>query len=147
MLDVAVDDVELRDGAAWVKGSNRFFVPLAAVATATNPLRYAFNEAAQAATQFAPASRHDGPADGQAPGLEATAYYSPPHATWAYGVHGAVVAVDPELCTVRIEKYVCIHDCGHMINPMIVEGQVHGGIAQGLGGAMYSGSTTTRMAT
>ena len=138
MMEVDVADIELHDGAAWVKGSNRF-VPLAAVATATNPLRYAFNEAAQAATQFAPASRHDGPplAEGQAPGLEATDYYSPPHATWAYGVHGALVEVDPDLCTVKIQKYVCIHDCGNMINPMIVEGQVHGGIAQGLGGALY----------
>ena len=71
MLEVDVADIELHDGAAWVKGSNRF-VPLAAIATATNPLRYAFNEAAQAATQFAPASRHDGPplGEGQAPGLE-----------------------------------------------------------------------------
>src|SRR5258708_9619007 len=75
-----IDDVELRDSAAWVKGSNRF-VPLAAVATASNPLRYAFNEAAQAATPFAPASRHDGPslAEGEAPGLEA--FYSPAQST------------------------------------------------------------------
>jgi aerobic carbon-monoxide dehydrogenase large subunit len=138
MLDVGVDDVELRDSAAWVKGSNRF-VPLAAVATASNPLRYAFNKAAQAATQFAPASRHDGPplAEGEAPGLEATDYYSPAQSTWAYGVHGAIIEVDPGLCTVKIKKYVCIHDCGNMINPMIVEGQVCGGIAQGIGGALY----------
>jgi aerobic carbon-monoxide dehydrogenase large subunit len=138
MLEVAVDDIELRDGAAWIKNSNRF-VPLAAVATASNPLRYAFNEAAKAATQFAPASKHDGPplADGSAPGLEGTDYYSPPHATWAYGVHGAIVEVDPDLCRVRIRKYVCIHDCGNMINPTIVEGQVMGGIAQGVGGALY----------
>jgi aerobic carbon-monoxide dehydrogenase large subunit len=138
MLEVGVDEVELRDSAAWVKGSNRF-VPLAAIATASNPLRYAFNEAAQAATQFAPASRHDGPplADGEQPGLEATAYYSPPQSTWAYGVHAAIVEVDPALCTVKLLKYVCIHDCGNMINPTIVEGQVLGGIAQGIGGALY----------
>ena len=138
MLEANEADVELRDGAAWVKGTNRS-VPLAAVATATNPLRYAFNEAAKAATQFAPASRHDGPPldEGQHPGLEATDYYSPPCATWAYGVHGALVEVDPELCSIKILKYVCIHDCGNMINPMLVEGQVMGGIAQGLGGAMY----------
>lgn len=138
MLDVDIDDVELRDGAAWVKNSNRF-VSLAAIATASNPLRYAFNEAAQAATQFAPASRHDGPslAEGQAPGLEATDYFSPSQSTWAYGVHAAIVEVDPGLCTVKIRKYVCIHDCGNMINPMIVEGQVLGGIAQGIGGALY----------
>ena len=138
MLEVDIDNVELRDSAAWVKGSNRF-VPLAAIATASNPLRYAFNEAAQAATQFAPASKHDGPplADGEAPGLEATDYYSPSASTWAYGVHAAIVEVDPALCDVKIKKYVCIHDCGNMINPMIVEGQVYGGIAQGIGGALY----------
>jgi carbon-monoxide dehydrogenase large subunit len=138
MLEAQVDDVELRDGAAWIKGTDRK-VPLAAIATATNPLRYAFNEAAKAATQFAPASKHDGPplAEGQHPGLEATDYYSPPCATWAYGVHGAIVEVDPELCQVKVLKYVCIHDCGNMINPMIVEGQVMGGIAQGFGGALY----------
>ncbi len=138
MLDVDVAEVDLRDGAAWVKGSNRF-VSLAAIATASNPLRYAFNEAAQAATQFAPASKHDGPslAEGQAPGLEATDYFSPSQSTWAYGVHAAIVEVDPGLCTVKIRKYVCIHDCGNMINPMMVEGQVLGGIAQGIGGALY----------
>ncbi len=138
MLEVAEDEVELRDGAAWVIGSNRF-VPLAAVATASNPLRYAFNEAAQAATQFAPASKHDGPplGEGTAPGLEATDYYSPPASTWAYGVHAAIVEVDPGTCAVKIRKYICIHDCGNMINPMIVEGQVMGGIAQGIGGALY----------
>jgi CO/xanthine dehydrogenase Mo-binding subunit len=138
MLEVAIDDIDLRDSAAWVKGTNRF-VPLAAVATASNPLRYAFNEAAQAATQFAPATRHDGPplAEGQAPGLEATDYYSPSQSTWAYGVHAAIIEVDPALCNVKIRKYVCIHDCGNMINPTIVEGQVLGGIAQGIGGALY----------
>ena len=57
--------------------------------------------------------------------------------TWAYGVHAAIIEVDPQLCTVKIQKYVCIHDCGNMINPMIVEGQVCGGIAQGIGGALY----------
>ena len=138
MLEIDIDNVELHDSAAWIKGSNRF-VPLAAIATASNPLRYAFNEAAQAATQFAPASKHDGPplGEGQSPGLEATEYYSPSQSTWAYGVHAAVVEVDPQLCTVKIKKYVCVHDCGNMINPMIVEGQVLGGIAQGIGGALY----------
>jgi CO/xanthine dehydrogenase Mo-binding subunit len=138
MLEVDIAQVELRDSAAWVRGTNRF-VPLAAIATASNPLRYAFNEAAQAATQFAPASRHDGPSleEGQAPGLEATDYYSPPQSTWAYGVHAAIIEVDPALCQVKIRKYVCVHDCGNMINPAIVEGQVLGGIAQGVGGALY----------
>ncbi len=137
MLEVDAEDIELHDGAAWVKDTNRF-VTLATIATATNPLRYAFNKAAQAATQFAPASRHDGPAlaEGEHPGLEATDYYSPPYSTWAYGVHGAIIEVDPELCEVKVQKYICIHDCGNMINPTVVEGQVTGGIAQGIGGAL-----------
>jgi CO/xanthine dehydrogenase Mo-binding subunit len=138
MLEANIEDIELRDGAAWVAGTDRS-VSLAAVATATNPLRYAFNEAAKAATQFAPASRHDGPplGEGQHPGLEATDYYSPPCSTWAYGVHGAIIEVDTELCSVKVDQYVCVHDCGNMINPMIVEGQVMGGLAQGIGGALY----------
>ena len=138
MLEVDEDQIELRDGHAWVSNSNRS-VSLAAVATATNPLRYAFNEAAKAATQFAPASRHDGPAldEGQAPGLEATDYYSPPAATWAYGVHAAIVEVDEITCETKIKKYALVHDCGNMINPTIVEGQVMGGVAQGIAGAMY----------
>lgn len=138
MLEVDEDEIELRDGHAWVSNSNRS-VSLAAVATATNPLRYAFNEAAKAATQFAPASRHDGPAldEGQAPGLEATDYYSPPAATWAYGVHAAIVEVDEITCETKIKKYALVHDCGNMINPTIVEGQVMGGVAQGIAGAMY----------
>ena len=52
-------------------------------------------------------------------------------------VHGAIVEVDPELCQVKVRKYVCIHDCGNMINPMIVEGQVMGGVQMGLGNAFY----------
>ncbi len=137
MLEAEIGDIELRDGAAWVKGTDRK-APLAAIATATNPLRYAFNEAAQAATQFAPASRHDGPPldEGQHPGLEATDYFSPECATWAYGVHAAIIEVDPDLCSVSVRKYVCIHDCGNMINPTVVDGQVMGGLAQGFGGAL-----------
>jgi carbon-monoxide dehydrogenase large subunit len=138
MLEADPDDIELVDGHAVVAGTDRK-VPLAAIATATNPLRYAFNDAARAATQFAPASRHDGPAlaDGEHPGLEATEYFSPECATWAYGVHAAIVEVDKETCSVKVRKYICIHDCGNMINPMIVEGQVMGGFAQGIGGALY----------
>jgi len=138
MLEVEEAEVELRDGQAWVIGSNRS-VSLAAVATATNPLRYAFNEAAKAATQFAPASKHDGPAldEGQAPGLEATDYFSPSCATWAYGVHAAIIEVDEVTCSAKILKYALIHDCGNMINPTIVEGQVMGGLAQGIAGTLY----------
>ena len=138
MLETDPASIELRDGAAWIIGGNRS-VSLAEIATASNPLRYAFNEASQTATQFAPASTHDGPplADGAHPGIEATAYFSPAHATWAYGVHAAIIEFDPDICSMDIKRYVCIHDCGNMINPMIVEGQVMGGIGQGIGGAFY----------
>ena len=138
MLETDPASIELRDGAAWIAGGNRS-VSLAEIATASNPLRYAFNEASRTATQFAPASRHDGPplADGAHPGIEATAYFSPSHATWAYGVHAAVIEFDPELGSMDIRRYLCVHDCGNMINPMIVEGQVMGGIGQGIGGAFF----------
>jgi len=138
MLEVAQADLELADGKVRVKGTDRY-ATLADVATATNPLRYAFNKAAQSATQFAPAARHDGPqlGEGRAPGVEVTDYYAPPHATWAYGVHAAIVEVDPGLCSIKFNRYLCVHDCGNMINPTIVEGQVMGGVAQGVGGAFY----------
>ena len=138
MLETKQTDIDLKNGKAWQKSKDRS-VSLAEVATASNPLRYAFNEASKTATQFAPASKHDGPAlaEGQHPGIVATDWYSPPHAAWAYGVHAAIVEVDPELCSVAIKRYVVIHDCGKMINPMIVDGQILGGVAQGLGGALF----------
>jgi CO/xanthine dehydrogenase Mo-binding subunit len=71
------------------------------------------------------------------PGLEAVAYYSPPHATWASGAHGAVVEVDPETGQLTYLRYAAVHDCGRVINPMILEGQVMGGVAQGIGGSFY----------
>lgn len=139
MLEVDVADLELGDGKAYVKGAPQTSVTLAEIATASNPLRYAFNKAAESATQFAPAAKSDGPplAKGKHPGIEATEYYSPPAATWAYGVHAAIVEVDMDTFDLDIKRYVCVHDCGTMLNPMIVEGQIAGGVAQGMGGAFY----------
>jgi carbon-monoxide dehydrogenase large subunit len=139
MLEVDPADLDLGDGKAFVKGAPDQSVTLAEVATATNPLRYAFNKAAESATQFAPAARSDGPPleVGKHPGIEATEYYSPPAATWAYGMHGAIVEVDMETFDLDVRRYVCVHDCGTMLNPMIVEGQIAGGVAQGMGGAFY----------
>src|SRR5579884_3954564 len=68
--------------------------------------------------------------------FEATALSTVPTVTYASAVHAAVVQVDPETGTVTIERYVVVHDCGRAVNPLIVEGQVHGGVAQGLGGAL-----------
>ena len=139
MLEASAEDLELADGKVFVKGAPDRFVTLKQVAIASNPLRYAFDEDAKAATQFAPARRADGPPlpAGDEPGLEATGYYSPPHATWASGAHAAVVEIDIETGELSYLRYVAVHDCGTMINPMIVEGQVMGGVAQGIGGAFY----------
>jgi carbon-monoxide dehydrogenase large subunit len=71
------------------------------------------------------------------PALEATQHYDPPPATFANGSHLAVVDVDPETGMVEIVRYVVVEDCGRMVNPMIVEGQTHGAVAQGIGSALY----------
>jgi CO/xanthine dehydrogenase Mo-binding subunit len=69
--------------------------------------------------------------------LAATRYFEPPTVTWANGAHAAVVEVDPDTGEVRVLRYAVVHDCGRVINPVIVEGQVRGGVAQGIGGALY----------
>ena len=74
--------------------------------------------------------------EGVSAGLEETAYFEPPTVTWAYAVHAALIEVDAELGRIEIEKYVIVHDCGVVVNPMLVEGQIHGGAVQGLGGAL-----------
>ena len=78
---------------------------------------------------------HDLP-EGVGPGLEETVHYDPVGLTFPYATHIAVVEVDPDTGGVSFHRYVVVHDCGTLINPMIVEGQVHGGIAQGLGGTL-----------
>jgi aerobic carbon-monoxide dehydrogenase large subunit len=140
-LAADVSELSIRDGEVIVgsfadEGGPR--IALATVAVLANPLRYAFDEEAKRATQFAtPAG--DGPPvpEGSEPGLEATGWYSPIRSTFANGVHAAVVETDPETAEVTVLRYCVVHDCGTVINPMIVEGQVHGGVAQGVGGALY----------
>ena len=70
-------------------------------------------------------------------GLEAVSYYDPPNFTWPFGTHVCMVEVDPETGVVDIKKYIAVDDCGNVINPMIVEGQLHGGIAQGIAQALF----------
>jgi len=70
------------------------------------------------------------------PGLNTCAYFYPKTVTWAFGAQAALVEVDVETCTVRLLRYVAVHDSGRPINPMIVEGQLHGGVAQGVGAAL-----------
>jgi carbon-monoxide dehydrogenase large subunit len=71
------------------------------------------------------------------PGLEATHFFEPPNFTFPFGAHIASVEVDGETGEVKIDKYVAVDDCGNVINPMLVDGQIHGGIAQGMGQAMW----------
>jgi len=71
------------------------------------------------------------------PGLEATRFYDPIRGTFAAGSQGAIVEVDPATGTLAIRRWVCVEDTGRVINPMVVEGQVHGAIAQGIGGALF----------
>ncbi len=70
-------------------------------------------------------------------GLEASMFYDPPNFTYPFGSHLAVVEVDPETGQIELKRYVALDDCGPQINPVIVEGQVHGGVVQGLGQALW----------
>jgi carbon-monoxide dehydrogenase large subunit len=138
LLEVAREDLELVDGRVRVKGAPGKELTLGAIATVANPIRYAYGkEASEAALRLV--KPRDGAvlADGEEPGLEAFGYYAPAQSTFASGCHVAIVEVDPATGEVTILKYVVQHDCGTMVNPMVVEGQIHGGVAQGIGGALY----------
>jgi aerobic carbon-monoxide dehydrogenase large subunit len=139
-LAASESELSVADGEIFVRGfpADGPRIPLATVAVLANPLRYAFDEEAKRATQFA-AAPTDGPPvpEGEEPGLEATGWYSPIRSTFANGVHAAVVETDPDTAEIHVLRYCVVHDCGTIINPMIVEGQVHGGVAQGVGGALY----------
>lgn len=78
--------------------------------------------------------------DGMEPGLEATSYYDPVNFVFPFGAHVCNVELDPETYEVKIKRYVAVDDCGPQLNPMIVEGQIHGGIVQGLAQALYEES-------
>src|SRR4051794_377604 len=137
-LEADVDDLEIADGVVSVKGAPGSEISLGTVAVLSNPLRYAFDEASKSATQFAVGDPGKPPvAEGEQPGLEGTDFYSPERSTFASGMHAVVVETDPQTAEITILKYAVVHDCGHLINPMIVEGQIHGGVAQGVGGALY----------
>jgi CO/xanthine dehydrogenase Mo-binding subunit len=101
-----------------VRGSPSRAISLGELAQKANPLRGAVRP-------------------GTEPGLEATSYFGPERGSTANGVHAIVVEVDPETTNVGILRYVVAHDCGNVINPLIVEGQIHGGVALGIGNAFY----------
>jgi carbon-monoxide dehydrogenase large subunit len=118
LLECATGDLELRNGGVGILGVPGADVSLARVAQAARP-----------------GWDHGRPAGVDA-GLEETYYYEPPTVTWSYAVHVAVLEVDIELGRVTIETYVIAHDCGVVVNPMLVEGQIVGGTVQGIGGAL-----------
>jgi carbon-monoxide dehydrogenase large subunit len=139
-LEASEADLEIVDGVVSVKGTpeGAGSIDLGTVAVLSNPLRYAFDEASKAATQFSVGDPGKPPvAEDDEPGLEGRDFYSPQRSTFASGMHAAVVETDPETAEIRILTYAVVHDCGKLINPMIVEGQIQGGVAQGVGGALY----------
>ncbi len=118
MLEVSEDDLELVDGDVRVKGVPQRKIPLAELAAEANPLRGAVEP-------------------GTEPGLEATNYFGPKSGGTASGAHAMIVEIDPETMNVKIKKYIVVHDAGRVINPLIVDGQVHGGVAQGIGNVFF----------
>jgi carbon-monoxide dehydrogenase large subunit len=74
---------------------------------------------------------------GLEPGLEATSFYDPSNFTWPFGSHVAVVEVDPETGVIKLRRYIAVDDCGRVINPLLVDGQIHGGLAQGIAQALF----------
>ncbi|TDC03221.1 xanthine dehydrogenase family protein molybdopterin-binding subunit [Nonomuraea longispora] len=138
-LEADPADLAIDDGMVHVAGAPSASIPLSTVAVLANPLRYAFDDEAAKATQFSGTASPDRPpvAEGEEPGLEGRDYYSPIRSTFASGMHAAVVETDPDTAEITVVRYVVVHDCGRLVNPMIVEGQIHGGVAQGIGGALY----------
>jgi carbon-monoxide dehydrogenase large subunit len=118
LLECAAADLELRDGGVAIVGVPGRRVSLAEVARAARP-----------------GWDHARP-DGVEAGLEETCYWEPPTVTWSYAVHAAIVEVDGDTGRVTIDRYAIAHDCGTVVNPLLVEGQIRGGTVQGLGGIL-----------
>ena len=117
LLEAAVEDMDYADGRFFVKGSPDKAKTIQDIALMAN---VAWNMPA-----------------GVEAGLEASMFYDPPNFTYPFGSHLAMVEVDPETGHIDVKRYVALDDCGPQINPVIVEGQVHGGVVQGLGQALW----------
>src|SRR6266540_3802675 len=116
MLEAAEEDVVYANGSFHVKGSP---------------------DKAKAFGEVAFASYGMSLPEGMEQGLEAVAYFDPPNLVWPFGAHIAMVEVDAETGDAQLQKYVAVDDCGNIINPMIVDGQIHGGVAQAIAQALY----------
>jgi carbon-monoxide dehydrogenase large subunit len=117
-LEVAEQDLELVGGEVRVRGVPKKSISLGDLAAQANPLRGAVRP-------------------GSEPGLESTNYFGPDRGATASGVHAMILEIDPATMLIEIRKFVVVHDCGRVINPLILDGQVHGGVAQGIGNAFY----------
>ena len=117
LLEAAPEDIELADGKFGVRGSPDKGMTLAEVAGAA----------------YVPENLPDG----MEPGLEETTFYDPTNFTWPFGAHACIVDVDAETGKVDVVRYVSVDDCGPAINPMLIEGQIHGGVVHGIGQALY----------
>jgi carbon-monoxide dehydrogenase large subunit len=120
LIEAAPEDIEYEDGKFFVKGAPSRAKTIQDIALMAN---VAWNMPA-----------------GMEAGLEATAFYDPPNFVYPFGAHVAVVEVDRETGKVEMKKYVAVDDCGPQINPVIVEGQIHGGVVQGIGQALWEGA-------
>ena len=118
VLETPEEELELENGLVRVADIPKKSISLGELAALANPLRGAVEP-------------------GTEPGLEATDYYGPQFGATASGCHAMILEVDPETMMVKIKRYAVVEDCGTVINPLIVEGQVHGGISMGLGNAYY----------
>ncbi len=119
MLEASPDDVTLEDGKFSVKGAPQKAVSFADVAAAAN-----------LSNTLPP---------GIEPGLETTVFFEPEACVFPFGTHICAVEIDKDTGEARITRYVAVDDCGRQINPLLVEGQIHGGLAQGIGQAMCEG--------
>ncbi len=118
LLETPEEELELEDGVVRVADIPSQFISLGDLAQRSNPLRGAVEP-------------------GTEPGLEATAYFGPKYGATAFGTHAMIVEVDPETMMVEIKRYIVVEDCGTVLNPLIVEGQLHGGVALGIGNSFY----------
>jgi len=118
LLECSPADLELREGGVGVVGVPGATLSLSRIAQASRP------------------GWENPRPPGIDAGLEEIAYWQPPTVTWSYAVHAAIVEVDPDTGRVTLENYAVTHDCGTVVNPMLVEGQIMGGAVQGLGGIL-----------
>jgi CO/xanthine dehydrogenase Mo-binding subunit len=117
-LQTPQDELELEGGMVRVADIPDKSISLGELAARANPLRGAVEP-------------------GTEPGLEATSYFGPRYGATAFGTHAMILEIDPETMMIEIKRYVTVEDCGTVLNPLILEGQIHGGVSLGIGNAYY----------